>query len=225
MRESRSDMNFLNKKKLDEFKIKDELTEFNFTNDHSVWWIPGDHDSYEYKYNNTKISGIDLSKTEYAPRGDRFVSNTRSVNTPVTFETTDGKYISIHEANLTDYAGMTLIRKGDYGFEADLVPWADGTKVKAKAPFITPWRTIQICATPADLLRSNLIVNLNDPPKEMDYSWIEPMKYVGIWWEMHIDNSSWGANLCRRDLVRQERITTRCHNRTRESVHRFRGEE
>ncbi|MBU1100827.1 MAG: glycoside hydrolase family 97 protein [Bacteroidetes bacterium] len=182
---------FPEQEELNNFKIMDELTEFNFTGDHKCWWIPGDHDSYEYTYQTTKISEIDISKTEYSPRGDRFVSNPKSVNTPITLESEEGIYFSIHEADLTDYADMTLVVKDKYNFETDLVPWADGTKVKAVTPFKTPWRTIQIADRAADLLTSTLILNLNEPVVEGDFSWIEPIKYIGIWWEMHIDKSSW----------------------------------
>lgn len=182
---------FPEQESLKSFTIKNELTEFNFKSDHKCWWIPGDHDSYEYTYQSTKISEIDISKTEYSERWDRYSSNPKSVNTPVTFESEDSICISIHEANLTDYAGMTLFVKDRYNFEADLVPWADGTKVKASAPFKSPWRTIQIVQNAGDLITSNLILNLNEPAPAVDYSWIEPMKYIGIWWEMHIAQSSW----------------------------------
>ena len=114
-----------------------------------------------------------------------------AVNTPITMETSDGLYLSFHEANLTDYAGMTLALKDDHTLEADLVPWADGSKVKASAPFVTPWRTVLVTKNPGDLITSDLILNLNEHCALSDVSWIEPMKYIGIWWEMHIAKSSW----------------------------------
>lgn len=171
--------------------ITDELTEFNLTEDHTCWWIPADYDSYEYLYNKTKLSEIDLLKHNYEIRGDRNHPNPRAVNTPITMETKDGLFLSFHEANLTDYAGLTIEVKDNYELEVDLVPWADGTKVKTSVPFKTPWRTIQISESAAGLLESNLILNLNEPNVVEDVSWIEPMKYVGIWWEMHINKSSW----------------------------------
>ncbi len=176
---------------INEFVIMNELTEFKLTGDHTCWWIPGDHDSYEYPYYNTSLSQIDVSKTNYQARWDRFASNMNAVNTPITMETSDGLYLSFHEANLTDYAGMTLALKDDLTLEADLVPWADGTKVKASAPFVTPWRTVIVTKNPGDLVKSDLILNLNEHCVLPDVSWIEPMKYVGIWWEMHISKSSW----------------------------------
>jgi len=109
-------------------------------------------------------------------------------------ETDDGLFLSFHEANLTDYAGMTLEIKENLSLEVDLVPWSDGSKVKTKTPFNTPWRTIQIVDDASNLMSSNLILNLNEPTKFTDVSWIEPMKYIGIWWEMHLGKSSWSKN-------------------------------
>ena len=174
--------------------IMDELTEFRLTGNHSCWWIPGDYDSYEYLYNNTKISEIDLTRFNYGTRGDRYQPNHKAVNTPITMETKEGLYLSFHEANLTDYAGITLEANEDLSLKVDLVPWSDGTKVKTKVPFNTPWRTIQISTTAENLMASNLILNLNEPNKLDDVSWIEPMKYIGIWWELHLGKSSWSMN-------------------------------
>ncbi len=176
---------------LDKFVIMNELTQFKLTADHKAWWIPGDHDSYEYKYTTSKVSEIDISKTEYAERPDRFVSHPKSVNTPITMQSDDGLYLAFHEANLTDYAGMTLIVTENLTFEADLVPWANGDRVRAEAPFTTPWRTIIIADDIDELYNSNLVLNLNEPNKLKDVSWIEPMKYIGVWWEMHIGKSQW----------------------------------
>ncbi len=171
--------------------IMDELTELNLSGDYTCWWIPGDYDSYEYLYNTTKFSEIDHTPYNYDTRLDRHHPNNKSVNTPITMETKDGIFLSFHEANLTDYAGMTLEAKDNFKMEVDLVPWADSTKVKTKVPFNTPWRTIQVAHSASELLKSNLILNLNEPNKLENVSWIEPMKYIGIWWEMHIGKSSW----------------------------------
>jgi hypothetical protein len=162
-------------KNLGEFNITSEDTKFRFAGDYKSFWIPADYDSYEHLYNETPISEID------------------SANTPITMETEDGLYLSIHEANLTDYAGMTLKRvEGEpYTLKCNLVPWSDGIKVKGRTPHSTPWRTIQIGREPGDLIESNLILNLNDPCVLEDVSWIEPGTYVGIWWEMHIGKSTW----------------------------------
>jgi alpha-glucosidase len=160
---------------LDTLLITSEETQFNFTDDHSAWWIPDDYDSYEHLYSNTKLSEI------------------QGVNTPVTFETGNGLFVSLHEAALTDYPGMTLAKKDGYSLKSELVPWPDGIKVKASLPHKSPWRTIQIGRTAGELIESNLILNLNEPTKFEDVSWIKPLKYVGIWWGMHIDKFTWHA--------------------------------
>jgi alpha-glucosidase len=160
---------------LKEFEITSEETQFNFSGDHMVWWIPADYDSYEHLYSKNLLSDI------------------KAVNTPVTMETKSGLYLSIHEADLTDYAGMTLksVIGESLTLECDLVPWPDGVKIRASTPHRTPWRTIQITAKPGDLIESHLIENLNEPCQLEDVSWIKPMKYVGIWWGMHIGTESW----------------------------------
>lgn len=160
---------------VDSLFISNELTEFNFANNYKAWWIPANFDSYESLYSNNKISDIP------------------SANTPFTLETKDGVCISIHEANLTNYAGMTLkkVQGSSTAFKAELVPWPDGTKVKTKAPMLSPWRTIQIASSAAELAESNLILNLNEPNKIANVSWIQPMKYIGIWWGMHLGVNTW----------------------------------
>jgi len=161
---------------LSDFEIMDELTEFALAGDHNAWWIPAyGWDRYEYLYRQSPISAID------------------TVVTPFTMETSDGLYLSIHEAALTDYASMTLARTGEHVLEADLVPWSDGVKVKTAAPMKTPWRTIQIAGTAGGLITSYLILNLNEPNQLEDVSWIKPGKYVGIWWEMHLGTATWAS--------------------------------
>lgn len=176
----------------DSLFIMNEQTEFALTGDHTSWWIPADYDSYEYNYKQSKVSEIDAS--EFASeneRVDRQINNFNASNTPITMKTDDGVYLSFHEANLTDYAGMTLGVTDDLKLVSELVPWADGTKVKTKPPFSTPWRTIQIGKGAGDLAESFILQNLNDPNKLDDTSWIKPMKYTGIWWEMHLGKSTW----------------------------------
>jgi len=156
------------------FEILDERTEFWLANPYQGWWIPAYGDNrYEYLYTKSPVSGID------------------TVTTPLTFETGEGLFLSIHEANLTDYASMTVANNGAGLLEADLVPWRDGTKVKVLPPHVSPWRTIQIARSPADLATSYMILNLNEPSRISDTSWITPGKYVGIWWGMHIDRFTW----------------------------------
>lgn len=176
-----------------EVTIMEEYTQFQLTGDHLAWWIPADYDSYEYLYNNTRLSEVDTAGLNYGieNRPDRYIANPHAVNTPVTMRTDDGLYLSFHEANLTDYAGMTLGIKPGNLLQSELVPWADGTKVRAKAPFVTPWRTVLVTGDPGALINSNLILNLNEPNQIEDVSWIEPMKYTGIWWELHLGITSW----------------------------------
>lgn len=173
--------------------IMDELTEFKLTSDHETWWIPGDWDIYEHLYNTTKISEIDaISKRDHPNLAQTYIPE-NAVNTPVTMKTDDGVYLSFHEADLTDYAGMTLkVDSLNLKLTSNLVG-SDrrGHKVQRKAPFNTPWRTIQIGDRAGDLIESNLIVNLNDPNKLGDIPWFKPTKYVGIWWEMHLGKSTW----------------------------------
>jgi alpha-glucosidase len=161
---------------LKDFRIMDELTEFNFPEDHRCWWIGAyQGNRYEFLYNETQLSEID------------------TVHTPFTLETNSGLYLSLHEANLTDYSSMALARVEETKLTCDLYPWSDGTKVKASTPMFTPWRTIQIAEKPGDLITSYLILNLNEPNKLDNVSWIKPAKYVGIWWEMHLGKLTWGS--------------------------------
>ena len=165
---------------LSDFEIMDEETEFALAGNHQAWWIPAYQDNrYEYLYTQSPVSFLS--------------EDLQAVHTPLTMETADGLFLSIHEANLTDYASMTLVGSDDNTLLCDLVPWSDGVKVKASTPHQTPWRTIQIAENAGDLVTSYLILNLNEPNKLEDVSWIKPGKYVGIWWGMHIDKYTWGS--------------------------------
>lgn len=174
--------------------ILDEMTEFNLTGDHTAWWIPGDWDIYEHLYNKTKISEIDaLSKRNNPNLGQTYIPY-NAVNTPITMKTANGLYISIHEADLTNYAGMTLRLNDDKsGFVSELVG-SDrfGYKVKRQIPFVTPWRVVQVSTSAGGLIEgSDIYMNLNEPNKLGDVSWFQPTKYMGIWWEMHLGKSTW----------------------------------
>lgn len=154
---------------LDELLIDDELTEFVLTGDHTAWWIPAyQPNRYEYLYQATKLSALD------------------KVHTPLTIRAADDLYLAIHEASLVDYASMTLASGPAHTLKCDLVPWADGVRVRTKAPLETPWRTIQIAERAGDLITSYLILNLNEPSVLEDLSWVKPSKYAGVWWGMHI---------------------------------------
>ena len=161
---------------LTKFKIANERTEFSVAGDPSTWWIEAYQDNrYEFLYQQTPLSE--------AP----------TVHTPVTLRTKTGVHLSIHEAALTDFASMTLAKSNPTTFKADLVPWSDGVKVLAEAPHASPWRTIQISPDAAGLIESYLILNLNEPCVLEDIDWIEPGKYAGVWWEMHLDTKSWSS--------------------------------
>jgi alpha-glucosidase len=158
--------------------IIDELTEFRFNapEQATAWWIPSrGWNRYEYLYKTTALSEVTLA------------------HTPFTFKLPTGVHISIHEAALVDYAGMSL-QQGRHGvFKADLAPWSDGILVKTHAGFKTPWRTIQMSSKATGLINSALILNLNEPNQLGDVSWVEPGKYVGIWWGMHIGETTWSS--------------------------------
>lgn len=163
---------------LDKVEITDELTEFVVAKpkQSTAWWIPArGWNRYEYVYNTSDIESIDRA------------------HTPFTFRLPSGIHMSIHEAALIDYAAMTLNQTRPGILKADLTPWSDGILVKTKTDFKTPWRTIQISEQAIGLMNSDLILNLNEPNKLGDVSWVEPGKYVGIWWGMHIRENTWGS--------------------------------
>ncbi|MRX38587.1 glycoside hydrolase family 97 protein [Flavobacterium sp. LC2016-23] len=161
---------------LGKVKISNEVTQFTFKDTNEVWWIPVHRENsyYESTYRKTLMSKTD------------------TINTPATFETKDKLYVAIHEANLTDFASMTLLKTSDKQYKSDLVAWADGVKVYAETPFKTPWRTIVVGKTPGDVATSTIMLNLNEPSKIEDLSWITPSKYIGIWWGMHLEKFTWG---------------------------------
>ncbi len=161
---------------LDSLVVMDEQTEFALATEATAWHIPAyRRNRYEYLYTRLPLAEID------------------TVHTPLTMETEDGLFLSIHEAALTDYASMTLARTDSTTLTADLVPWSDGVKVRATAPHHTPWRTIQIGDTAGDLLTDHLILNLNEPNALGDVAWAEPGKYIGIWWAMHLGQATWAS--------------------------------
>lgn len=159
---------------VDDIIITDELTEFGFADDHEAWYIDAYRwNRYEYLTKHTPLSAAD------------------TVHTPLTMRSRDGLYLSVHQAALADYSTMALENTGGTSFKANLVPWSDGVLVRTQAPMKTPWRTIQIADAASGLIDSYLILNLNEPNKIEDTSWIEPAKYVGIWWEMHLEKATW----------------------------------
>jgi hypothetical protein len=173
--------------------IKEEHTEFNLTEDYKTFWIPGDWDIYEHLYSTTKLSEVDaIAYAEHVNLAQTYIPE-NAVNTPVTMVGNNGIHLSFHEAALVDYSGMTLkVDTTNLSLKSSLVGSKNADyKVKRSLPFNTPWRTIQITDNAPDLIASNLIVNLNEPNKLGDVSWFKPMKYTGVWWEMHLGKSSW----------------------------------
>ncbi len=178
---------------LDSVIILAENTQFKLTGDHTAWWTPADYDCYEHLYTKSSISQIDAQKNRnHQNLAATTIPNVHATSTPLTMKTEQGLHISIHEANLTNYSGMTLAVGDDKRtLSSELVPSADGSKAKLKLPFKTPWRTIQIAESAGDLITSYLILNLNEPNKLEDVAWIQPMKYMGIWWGMHLGRDTW----------------------------------
>lgn len=176
------------------FTLKDEKTEFNLTGNHKAFWIPGDYDTNEYAYSTTKLSEIDAGAaskraTEIGTR-QNFADN--AVQTPLMLKSADGVYVNIHEAALVDYPAMYLtVDRQTFGLTAHLAPNTVGSKAFLQTPFQTPWRTVIASEKAADILASKMILNLNEPTKINDTSWIKPQKFVGVWWEMHAGKATW----------------------------------
>ena len=182
--------------KISDFTILDELTEFNLSEDSPSWWIPAyAYRRYEFLYAKTLISEISRDKfSELVENLSGPRIGPEAVQTPFTTQRKDGTVITIHEANLANYSSMALKATGTKNLECDLFPWSDGTKVKTSAPMQSPWRTIIVGANPSDIVMSTLTLNLNQPNKLSNTSWIEPGKYIGVWWEMIGTNqSTWGS--------------------------------
>ena len=161
--------------------------------DHTAWWIPGDYDTQEYDYIESRLSEIrphvernintNISSTIFSPTG---------VQTSIQMKTDDGLYINLHEAALVDYSCMHLeLDEPTLTFTSHLTPDAQGNMAHMQTPCKTPWRTVMVSDDARDMLASNLILNLNDPCKYEDTSWIKPVKYMGVWWEMIAGNKPW----------------------------------
>ncbi len=176
------------------FIVADELTEFCLTGDHKAFWIPGDYDTNEYPYTTSAISQIDnreLVRTSTAI-AVRDAPDAYAVQTPLMLKTAAGLYINIHEAALSGYPAMQLhVNTGTYKLTAALVPDALGNKAYLHAPASTPWRTIIVSDKATGILASKLILNLNEPCALKNTSWIKPMKFAGVWWEMQTGKSGW----------------------------------
>ena len=184
---------FPQQKELTYFVISEELSQFAMAGDHTAWWIPGDYDTQEYDYTECKLSQIreqmpqavikNVCQTPFSPTG---------VQTSLMMKSQDGLYINLHEAALVNYPCMHLnLDDKKFIFLSHLTPDAQGNKGHLYTPYHTPWRTIMVSDDARDILASRLILNLNDPCALTDTSWIKPVKYIGVWWEMITGKSSW----------------------------------
>ena len=175
------------------FVIKEELTEFTMAGDHLSWWIPGDYDTQEYEYGECRLSEISSRFSEQVcGNSSQTLFSTSGVQTSLQMKTDDGLYINIHEAALVDYPCMHLLVDGKTGtLRAFLTPDAQGWKGYMQTPCTTPWRTVQVADSAEKQLASRLVLNLNEPCAYEDVSWIKPVKYMGVWWEMIAGKGSW----------------------------------
>lgn len=184
---------FPTQKELTYFVIAEENTQFAMTGDHTAWWIPGDYDTQEYDYNESKLSEIrGLMKQSMTDNVSQYVFSPTGVQTALMMKTKDGLYINLHEAALVDYSLMNLnLDDKTFIFQSWLTPDAKGDKGYLYTPTKTPWRTVMVSDDARNILASRLILNLNDPCALADTSWIKPVKYIGVWWEMITGKSSW----------------------------------
>ena len=184
---------FPSQKELTYFVVEEELSQFAMTGDHTAWWIPGDYDTQEYDYTESKLSEIrGLMKQAVTENVSQFVFSPTGVQTSLMMKTKDGLYINLHEAALVDYSLMNLnLDDKTFVFQSWLTPDAQGAKGYLQAPCHSPWRTIMVSDDARKILASRLILNLNEPCAIADTSWIKPVKYVGVWWEMITGKNSW----------------------------------
>ena len=184
---------FPSQKELTHFVVEEELSQFAMTGDHTAWWIPGDYDTQEYDYTESKLSEIrGLMKEAVTENVSQFAFSPTGVQTSLMMKTKDGLYINLHEAALVNYSLMNLnLDDKTFVFQSWLTPDAKGDKGYLMAPCHSPWRTIMVSDDARKILASRLILNLNEPCAIADTSWIKPVKYVGVWWEMITGKNSW----------------------------------
>lgn len=184
---------FPSQKNLVYFVIEEEKTQFAMTGDHTAYWIPGDYDTQEYDYTTSKLSEVrGLMEKAITPNASQFVFSPTGVQTALMLKTAEGLYINLHEAALINYSCMHLnLDDKNMVFESWLTPDAQGNKGYIQAPATSPWRTIIVSEDARDILASKMTYNLNEPSKIKETSWIKPIKYMGVWWEMITGKSSW----------------------------------
>ncbi|NMH27288.1 glycoside hydrolase family 97 protein [Flavobacterium silvaticum] len=211
----------------DYFQVTRELTQFKMTGDHKAFWIPGDFDSQEYVYYETPLSGINTDGLDLNNGiGFKGPMTKYRVQSPLMMKTKDNLYINIFEAAVINYPVMQLdLDPKSFTFSADLAPNALGTLAYLQTPCKLPWRTVMVSDDARDILNgSQIILNLNEPSKIDDTSWIKPMKYVGIWWEMHVDKTTWdyaGAGNAAKKDSKGNLIPTGKHGATTQNAKRY----
>ncbi|MBK7630262.1 MAG: glycoside hydrolase family 97 protein [Ignavibacteriales bacterium] len=175
------------------FTVLEENTQFNLTGDHKTFWIPGDYDSQEYTYTTSLLSEVNSGIGKNVDEiGVKSIPGDNFVQTPLMMKTRDGLYINIHEAALLNYPAMYLkVDRKDFALQSHLCPDVYNNKAYLQTPCKTPWRTIIVSDKAEEILASKIILNLNEPSKFEDVSWIKPKKYIGIWWGMHVGITSW----------------------------------
>ena len=179
---------------LDYFILADERTQFALAGDHKTFWIPGDYDTNEYPYTTSKLSEVDNHELVANSKdiAVRIAPDRYAVQTPLMMKTKEGWYVNIHEAALINYPAMQLhVDRKSYTLTSALVPDAVGNKAYLHAPCHTPWRTVIVSDRATDILASRMILNLNEPARLENTSWIHPMKFAGVWWEMQTGKSTW----------------------------------
>ena len=184
---------FPKQQNLNYFIISDEVSEFNIVGNHKVFWLPGDFDTNEYNYEETLFSEINTDKVNLNNGiGFKAINKKYMVQTPLMMKSLEGIYLNIFEAAVVNYPVMQLdVETQTYKLKSSLAPNALGDKAYLQTPCVSPWRTIMISDDARDIVGSKMILNLNEPSKIDDTSWIKPMKYVGVWWEMHVGKSTW----------------------------------
>jgi hypothetical protein len=207
------------------FVISDEHTQFNLTGDHKTFWIPGDYDENEYAYTISRLSEVDAWKPAILSNNPREINepDQYAIQTPLMMKTAEGLYINIHEAALVNYSSMQLhVDRKSFSLSSSLVPDASGSRGYLRAPALSPWRTIIVSDRAADILSSKMILNLNEPSRISNTSWIKPMKFIGLWWEMQTGKSGWNYtdNLDAHDANGQL-IPNHHHGATTENVKHY----
>lgn len=184
---------FPQQQNLNYFVIKEEHSQFAMSGDHTAFWIPGDYDTQEYDYTTSRLSEIrSKMKEAVTPNSSQYVFSPTGVQTALMMKTDDGLYINLHEAALVDYSCMSLnLDDKNMVFESWLTPDAKGDKGYMQTPCNSPWRTVIVSDDARDILASRITLNLNEPCKIADTSWIHPVKYVGVWWDMITGRGTW----------------------------------